>query len=95
MKSAWAVLIITAITDYVMTFATALLTVMQITKEMPNAMGLLTASLGALIIAGRTIQQALKATPQTTAELKGDQPPIVLPANLGHIVVDALKKAGG
>lgn len=74
MKIAWTILLISALTDLIVTTATALTSAMVATgkAEMPNKAVLFLALLGGVVAAARTIQQALKATPETAAALKGD-----------------------
>ena len=72
MKIAWAILLITALTDFLITGGTAIMTVMSETKNgLPGMSAWIAAGIGGLIVAARTVQQALKATPATTADLKG------------------------
>lgn len=73
MKIAWLILSISALTDFVITAATALNTAMIATgsAQWPSKAVVLLAILGGLVSAGRTIQQALKATPEQTAALRG------------------------
>ena len=75
MKTAWTILLISALTDFFITAATDLTTAMVATgsAEMPSQATIVLVLLGGGIQAGRTIQQALKATPETAAALKGDQ----------------------
>lgn len=77
MKIQWVILIISAFTDLVITGATSLGTAMLATgaAEIPKNAVLLAALLGGAVAAARTIQQALKATPETTAALKGEPAP--------------------
>ncbi len=81
MKTAWAVLLITALTDFMIAFATGL-TVGNATTltAYPTGPTVLYSAIGGAVVAARTIQQALKATPANTAELKGQAPPVVIPA---------------
>lgn len=74
MKVAWTILLISALTDCLVTAATALTSAMVATgkAEMPNKAVLFLGLLGGIVAAGRTIQQALKTTPETAAALKGD-----------------------
>lgn len=74
MKVAWVILLISAGTDFIITVATALTSAMVAmgTAEFPSKPVLLLAGLGGLVAMSRTIQQALKATPETSAALKGD-----------------------
>ena len=73
MKIAWLILLISAFTDFVITAGTALTTAMvaQGTAQMPSAAILLLAVIGGLVSGARTVQQALKATPEQTAALRG------------------------
>lgn len=74
MKVAWVVLIISAMTDFVINAGTALSSAMVATgmAEIPNRAVIMLAIVGGCIQAARTIQQALKATPETTKALKGE-----------------------
>lgn len=72
MKIAWTILLISAFTDLIITAGTALMTVMTDQGQMPSNAGMIVAILGGVVAAARTIQQALKATPETAAALKGD-----------------------
>lgn len=82
MKVAWTILIITALTDFLISFGTALSAAMVVNQVvgMPGAPAVLISALGGVIVASRTIQQALKTTPIFTASLKGEEPPIIIPA---------------
>lgn len=73
MKIAWLILIISAFTDFVITAATALASAMVATgsAEFPNSAVVLLAVLGGLVSGARTIQQALKVTPEQSAALRG------------------------
>jgi hypothetical protein len=79
MRIEWVILIISAITDAVITGGTALTTAMVAAREMalPSPAVWLLVSIGGLVSAARTIQQALKQTPESSAKLKGDPPPLV------------------
>lgn len=74
MKTAWVILIVSALTDFTITVSASLTASMLATRvaELPNQSAMLLALLGGLVSASRTIQQALKATPETSAALKGD-----------------------
>lgn len=63
MKIAWIVVLISALTDFIITFSTALMTAMSVSEVvgLPDRPTLLLAGLGGLVVAMRTIQQALKA----------------------------------
>ncbi len=73
MKSAWTILLISALTDFIITAATAITSAMVASESatMPGTPIILLAVLGGVVSAARTIQQALKATPEMTATLKG------------------------
>ena len=73
MKTAWAVLIISALTDFVISTGTALSAAMVATGEarLPADAVIVLSLVGGVVAAARTIQQALKATPQSVNELKG------------------------
>ena len=75
MKSEWAVLIISALTDMIISTGTALTAAMVATGEarIPNEAVIVLAAIGGIVAAARTIQQALKTTPESTAKLKGEQ----------------------
>lgn len=74
MKTAWVILIVSALTDAGILTGTALTAAMTATGSatMPNRQTVLLALLGGFVAALRTIQQGLKATPETAAALKGD-----------------------
>jgi hypothetical protein len=73
-KIAWVVLIISALTDFVITAGTAFSSAMVATgqAQIPNQAVILLAIVGGCIQAARTIQQALKTTPDTVRALKGE-----------------------
>lgn len=73
MKVAWLTLIISALTDLVITIGTSIATAMVSTGDavIPNNAVLILAGIGGLVSAARTVNQALKATPEVTAALKG------------------------
>lgn len=75
MKTAWFVLLISAFTDFIITAATSLTAAMVASgsAELPNRAVIVLSILGGLIAAGRTIQQALKSTPETVTALRGGQ----------------------
>lgn len=73
---AWTVLIISAVTDFIITTATALGTAMMATgaAAIPNDAVIVVALLGGLASGARTIQQKLnstQSTPEATRALKG------------------------
>ena len=73
MRTEWAILIISALTDLIISTGTALSAAMVATGEarLPNDAVIILSLVGGLVAAARTIQQALKATPETIAKLKG------------------------
>lgn len=73
MKVAWLVLIISAFTDFIITAGTALTTAMVAagSAQLPTPAIILLAIIGGLVSGARTIQQALKATPEQSAALRG------------------------
>jgi len=73
-KIAWIVLLISALTDFVINTGTALSAAMMATgtAAIPNQDVILLAIVGGCIQAARTIQQALKTTPDTVRALKGE-----------------------
>jgi hypothetical protein len=91
MKIAWTILIISALTDFMISFGTALSAAMVVNQAvgMPGAPAILISALGGMIVASRTVQQALKATPVFTANLKGEDPPIIIPATTATRLAEA------
>lgn len=73
MKQAWIVLLVSAFTDFIINAGTALTSAMVATGNaaMPSKAVVILALIGGLVAFSRTVQQALKATPETTAALKG------------------------
>lgn len=81
MKIAWLILAITAFTDFVIAFGTGLLVGNAATgATYPSGPTMVYSAIGALVVSSRTVQQALKATPEQTAALKGEPPPVVMRA---------------
>lgn len=74
MRVAWTILLISALTDFIITMATGLTAAMLTTGTamMPSKATWLVCMLGGAMQAARTIQGALKSTPETAAALKGD-----------------------
>lgn len=74
MKIAWTILIISALTDFLITVGTSLSTAMVATGSaaMPNKAVVMLSLIGGIVAAARTIQQTLKTTPDTHAALRGD-----------------------
>ncbi len=72
-KIAWFNLLVSAFTDFGITVATSLVTVMVAMgdAQLPSKAAIVVALLGAFASALRTVQQALKSTPEVTAALKG------------------------
>ncbi len=77
MKTAWIILIVSAMTDFVITAGTSMGTAMVATgsAQFPSHAVILLSALGGATSAARTIQQALKSAmdPQSNAstQLKG------------------------
>ena len=61
MKTAWVILIISAITDGLIAAGTGLTAVLVETKAMPNDVTWLVTAVGFLLAGARTVQQAMKA----------------------------------
>jgi len=82
MKTAWIILLVSALTDFFITAATGVATGMAMGAKVgfPTPPVLVLAIIGGGIQAARTIQQALKSTPGFVAELKGQDAPVVVPA---------------
>jgi hypothetical protein len=81
MKSQWTILLVSAFTDFIISFGTAVMAGMvgNGAAVIPPPAVLILAGVGGLVAFGRTVQQALKATPQASAELKGDPIPPLSP----------------
>jgi hypothetical protein len=75
-KSEWVALIITALTDLIISAGTALMSAMVATgsAQIPNDAVIVLALLGGIVAGARTMQQALKTTPENLARLKGSKP---------------------
>lgn len=73
MKVAWAVLLISAFTDFVITAGGSIVTAIttMTTPDWPPHYVFLIAVVLGFVSAARTIQQALKLNPETIAALKG------------------------
>ena len=74
MKFAWIVLIISGLTDALIVIVNGLTSAMVSTSAvaMPSRPVILINILFGVAALARTVQQALKATPETSAALKGD-----------------------
>lgn len=70
-RIAWVTLLLSAFTDSVITAGTALMAVMTDSGSMPNQVSIVVIVAGGIVAMARTINQALKATPENTAALKG------------------------
>jgi hypothetical protein len=72
MKTAWVILILSAITDAIITGGTAFTTVIAETKALPSQESIWVIGVGATVAFARTIQQALKAAqaPETVENLR-------------------------
>jgi hypothetical protein len=79
LKLAWFILLVSAVTDFVISAATSLISVMLATgsPQMPEPAVWVIVTAGGLVAAARTIQQGLKETALETATLRGDPPPKV------------------
>jgi len=79
MKIAWTILLISAITDMIITAGTAITSAMVATgsAEIPSHAVLLLAVIGGLVAAARTIQQALKSSAEITSITSGQPQPKV------------------
>jgi hypothetical protein len=90
MKIEWTILLITALTDFVITSGTAINTAMVATgsAQMPSTPVMLVAIIGGLVVGSRTVQQALKATPEISAGLRGDPAPRQQPQ---HVTIEQPK----
>lgn len=75
MKTEWAILIISALTDLIINTGTAITSAMVATgsAQIPNDAVIVLSLVGGIVAAARTIQQALKATPEGIEKLKGGQ----------------------
>lgn len=73
MKTSWAILIISALTDCLIVVVNGLTSAMMATgvAAIPNRAVIMVNVLLGLAALARTIQQALKATPDTSAALRG------------------------
>ena len=74
MRTAWAILLISAFTDFIINAGTSITAAMVATGSaaLPDKAVIILAAIGGVVAASRTIQQALKTTPETAAALKGD-----------------------
>ncbi len=90
MNSARFVLLITALTDFIISAGTALGTAMvaQGNAQIPGAAVIILAVIGGVVAGARTVQQALKVTPETITSLRGDPPPEV--SKVGDKVVTTI-----
>ena len=79
MKIAWIIVLISAFTDFVITMGTGLSAAMVATDSaaMPSGASVLLCVIGGLVQAARTVQQALKATPETAAALRGSESTVI------------------
>jgi len=79
MKTAWTILLITALTDFIINAGTALTAAMMAADkaQIPNWPVLIIALIGGMVAAARRVQQALKASVETTALLTNTPAPRV------------------
>jgi hypothetical protein len=91
MNSARFILLITALTDFIINAGTALGTAMvaQGNAQIPSAAVIILAVIGGTVAAARTVQQALKVTPETMAGLRNDPPPEV--TKQGNTITTTMK----
>ena len=84
MKVAWVILLISALTDFLINAGTSLMAAMMATGSatMPGKAVVLVIMIGCIVQAARTVQQALKITPQTSAALRGDEVQSAVPGAL-------------
>lgn len=75
MRAAWFVLLISASTDFIINAGTGLMSAMMASGNaaVPNKAILILCFISGIVAASRTIQQALKQTPETSAALRGDE----------------------
>lgn len=73
MNIAWTIVLISALTDFIITAGTALTTAMVAAgdAELPSMAVLIVSGLGGLIAFARTVQQALKAGSEVKAIVTG------------------------
>lgn len=73
MKSAWTILLISALTDAILAGYAALMAAISTDSASINKLTWVAIAAGMVAAMARTIQQALKANPADTAELKGQE----------------------
>jgi hypothetical protein len=73
MVTSWVVLLVTAATDFLIVGGTSLMTAMMATgtAELPARSVLIVSAIGGVVAMARTIQSALRSTPEFAAMLKG------------------------
>jgi hypothetical protein len=91
MNSTRFILLIAALTDFIISAGTALATAMvaQGNAAIPSPAVIILAAIGGTVAAARTVQQALKITPEVMAGLHGTPPPEV--TKHGDTVVTTMK----
>jgi len=99
MKVAWAVLLISALTDFLINSGTSLMAAMMATGSaaMPSSAVILVVLIGGVVQAARTIQQALKVTPEISAALRGNERSLSLeqlPISVSPVLPSASVKKG-
>lgn len=79
MKTAWAILLISALTDFIISAGTAITAAMVATgsAQMPDTPVIVLSVIGGVVAFARTIQQALKSSAELKAEVTGQPVPKV------------------
>lgn len=72
-KSAWTVLLISAVTDAILSGYASLMAAISIDGTSINKITIIAIVAGMVAAFARTVQQALKATPADAASLKGEE----------------------
>jgi len=80
MKTAWTILAVSAFTDFIISFGTALSAAMLAADkaQIPDWPALIIALIGGAVASARTIQQALKASVETKAAITNTPAPRVI-----------------
>lgn len=73
MNGAWAIVLISALTDFIITGGTALTTAMVAAEgtQLPSIAVLIVSGIGGLVAFARSVQGALKASSEVTAAVAG------------------------
>lgn len=80
MKTAWAILLISALTDFIISAGTAITAAMVATgsAQMPDTPVIVLSVIGGVVAFARTVQQALKNAAEVKAEATGQPVPTVM-----------------